>query len=55
MTDKARTEKAKKRAKEFMDRILDVYTDRDYVEIVGTMGGDVLTFRFYNDGTVGER
>lgn len=34
------------------DYILDEYTASDFTEIVGNIGGDVLTFRVYKDGSV---
>lgn len=38
-----------------IDIIISVYKDRDYTEVIGTAGGDVLTYRVYNNGTIGER
>lgn len=46
---------AKKMSKVYLDRILDTYTCTDYIEFIGTTGGDALTFRFYETGTVGEK
>lgn len=49
-------EKAKKIARENgMDRVLDIYKDRDYCEVIGKMGGDTVTYRIYNNGMICER
>lgn len=37
------------------DRILDTYQTGSYVEFVCTAGGDTMTVRVYNDGTITER
>lgn len=34
---------------DFMERILDVCEDRDFVEVVGGQGGDVARYRVYFD------
>ena len=36
-------------------QILDTYKDKNFVEFTCRAGGDVLVFRVYNDGTIGER
>lgn len=38
-----------------IDTVMDVFCASDFVEVVGRAGGDVLTYRFYNNGTVTER
>ena len=38
-----------------VDRIIDTYEDRDYIEFVCEAGGDVLTYRVYRGGTIVER
>ena len=38
-----------------LDKILDVYDAGNFVEVVGRKGGDVLTFRVYNNGEICER
>lgn len=48
--DSARVKAAKKKAKSVFDKILDVYEERDFVEIVARVGGDTVTRRYYNDG-----
>lgn len=37
------------------DKVLDVYVNGTYTEISGYMGGDIITLRIYDDGTVTER
>ena len=50
-----------KKAKEFLfnqtpaDKILDTYKDKDFVEFVTKCGGDVVVYRIYNNGTIGEK
>ena len=41
--------------KKRFDKVLDVYKDIDFTEIVGRMGGDTITFRVYKSGTITER
>ena len=48
---KAATEKVL----EYMDYILEVTEWTDFVEIVGKIGGDTITQRFYDNGLVTER
>lgn len=50
-----RVEDAKRRFMECYDYILDVYDAGDFVEIVGRVGGDTVTLRYYNNGDVFER
>ena len=38
-----------------IDRIIEIIKMRDCVEVIGTAGGDTLTYRFYKDGTTVER
>ena len=52
---KKRIEKAQDKALEDMDYILDVFPAPDFVEVVGRMGGDTVTYRVYDDGSVYER
>lgn len=53
--EKARVKKAMELALEHLDYIIDYEVTTDFVEIVGKMGGDVVTYRIYDDGTVYER
>lgn len=37
------------------DRVLDTYQTSSFIEFVCKAGGDTLTVRIYNDGTITER
>lgn len=52
---KARIEQAEDRALESMDYILETIPTPDFVEIVGCMGGDIITYRVYDNGDMYER
>ena len=52
---KKRINKAQDIALEDMDYILDVFPAPDFVEVVGRMGGDTVTYRVYDDGSVYEK
>lgn len=52
---KIRIEKAQDRALERLDYILETIPAGDFVEIVGRVGGDTVTYRVYDDGTMYER
>lgn len=52
---KIRIEKAQDRALERLDYILQTIPAGNYVEIVGRVGGDTVTYRVYDDGTMNER
>ena len=54
-TQKERIQKAQDRALESLDYILETITTSDFVEIVGRMGGDTVTYRVYDDGSMYER
>lgn len=54
-TQKERVEKAENRALERLDYILETIPAPDFVEIVGRMGGDTVTYRVYDDGSMYER
>lgn len=47
-----RIRKAQDKALERLDYILETVPTPDFVEIVGCVGGDVVTYRVYNDGSV---
>lgn len=47
-----RIRKAQDKALERLDYILETVPTSDFVEIVGRVGGDVVTYRVYNDGSV---
>ena len=52
---KKRIEKAQDKALESLDYILETIPTPDFVEIVGRMGGDTVTYRVYDDGSMYER
>lgn len=52
---KTRIEKAQKMALDSLDYILETFPAQDFVEIVGRIGGDTVTYRVYNDGSMYER
>ncbi len=54
-TQKERISKAQDRALESLDYILETIPTPDFVEIVGRMGGDTITYRVYDDGSMYER
>ena len=50
-----RIKKAQDKALERLDYILETVSALDFVEVVGRVGGDVVTYRVYNDGSVCEK
>ena len=50
-----RIRKAQDKVMEHLDYILETVSDKDFVEIVGRVGGDVVTYRVYDDGSVYEK
>ena len=52
---KGRIEKAQNKVLESLDYILETIPTPDFVEIVGRVGGDTVTYRVYDDGSVYER
>lgn len=50
-----RVRKAQDKALECLDYILETISTPDFVEIVGRVGGDTVTYRVYNDGSVYEK
>lgn len=55
MTSKERIDKAQDIALERLDYVTKCYETPDYIEVVGEMGGDVITYRVYDDGSIYER
>lgn len=45
-----RIEVARAKALAVFDRILEVYPARDFVEIVASVGGDIVVRRYYDNG-----
>ena len=54
-TQKERIQKAQDRALESLDYILETIPASDFVEIIGRMGGDTVTYRVYDDGSMYEK
>lgn len=50
-----RVKKAQNKALEHLDYILETVPASDFVEIVGRVGGDTVTYRVYDDGSVYEK
>lgn len=50
-----RIKKAEERVLENLDYILETHSAPDFVEIVGRVGSDTITYRVYDDGSVYER
>lgn len=50
-----RLENIRKQFLAINDRILDMYDAGSFVEVTGTVGGDVVTYRYYNNGKVYQR
>lgn len=38
-----------------LDYVVDCYETPDFVEVVGNIGGDVVTYRVYDDGSITAR
>ena len=53
--NEARVKKAMELALERLDYIMDYHTAPDFVEVTGKMGGDVITYRIYDDGYIYEK
>lgn len=50
-----RVRKAQDKVLEHLDYILETIPTLDFVEIVGRVGGDTVTYRVYDDGSVYEK
>lgn len=50
-----RIRQAQDKAMERLDYIMETAAAPDFVEIVGRVGGDVVTYRVYDDGSVYEK
>lgn len=51
----ARVDRAQDIVLERVEYIIDCYETPDFVEVVGNAGGDIVTYRVYDDGTVTAR
>ena len=52
---KKRIEKAQNMALGSLDYILETIPTPDFIEVIGRVGGDTVTYRVYDDGSVYER
>lgn len=50
-----RVREAQDKVLEYLDYILEAVSTPDFVEVVGRVGGDTITYRVYNDGSVYEK
>ena len=50
-----RVKNAQNKALEYLDYILETVSTPDFVEVVGRVGGDTVTYRVYNDGSIYEK
>jgi hypothetical protein len=55
MSRKERVNKAQDIALERLDCVIDCRETPDFVEVTGRMGGDTITYRVYDDGSMYER
>jgi hypothetical protein len=53
--NKERVNKAQDKALESLEYVIDCREAPDFVEVTGYMGGDVITYRVYDDGRMYER
>ena len=52
---KKRIETAQTKVLENLDYILETIPTPDFIEVIGRVGGDTVTYRVYDDGSVYER
>lgn len=45
-----RTDRAQEKVLEYLDYIMECLETPDFVEVTGRVGGDVVTYRVYDDG-----
>ena len=45
----------KRKAKDIFDKVHSFDETDDQIDVIGSRGGDICHFRFYNDGTVVEK
>lgn len=50
-----RVDRAQEKVLECLDYIMECSETPDFVEMAGRVGGDVVTYRVYDDGTMYER
>ena len=47
-----KTARAQEKALEYLDYIMECFEASDFVEVTGRVGGDVVTYRIYDDGSM---
>ncbi|MXP78310.1 hypothetical protein GN277_24040 [Lachnospiraceae bacterium WCA-9-b2] len=52
MRSKERMNQVQDRALESLDYVMDCYETSEFVEVTGSMGGDVITYRVFDDGSM---
>ena len=45
-----KTARAQEKALEYLDYIMECFEASDFVEVTGSMGEDVITYRVFDDG-----
>lgn len=50
-----KVQKAQERALESLDYIMECHETPDFVDVIGSMGGDTVTYRVFDDGRMYER
>ncbi len=51
----SRIKQAKELVKDRVERIYDIYEEKDFIVIIGLIGGDLVEYRVYDDGRVVEK
>ncbi len=47
-----RTGRAQEKALKYLDYVMECFETPDFVEVTGRVGGDVVTYRVYDDGSM---
>jgi hypothetical protein len=55
MSSKERVNKAQDKVLERLDYVIDCRETPDFVDVTGIMGGDTITYRVYDDGSMYKR
>lgn len=55
MKESKRMREAKGKAKVVFDRILEAHEERGYVEVVASVGGDIIVRRYWDNGKETDR
>ena len=49
------TKEIQKKFDDYFDEVLKISNGGDFIQVIGTMGGDARTYRFYQDGSIYEK